>query len=267
MAESSKTVPNTDAAAAARKRRRRRFDCAVLAAVGLYLGLLHEPRPLFAHTRRAGPFDIYSEHPASSELDSRLDAARLRIEKSPLYRSGTRFKLAFADTAWRRRLLSPLAGGAFGSTLAASGLIVLNRAEPGRDVIVNDRTDYARRSLTEVIAHECTHRLLRDRLGVLGSQLLPTWIAEGYCDYVAGGTTIPREVGEPALISLSAGDQPAWRYFASWFAVRHLLEVEHYTVKELLRCRLTFNQALSAAMNRARRRRRGPGGALPGNAP
>ena len=267
MAESSKTVPNTDAAAAARKRRRRRFDCAVLAAVGLYLGLLHEPRPLFAHTRRAGPFDIYSEHPASSELDSRLDAARLRIEKSPLYRSGTRFKLAFADTAWRRRLLSPLAGGAFGSTLAASGLIVLNRAEPGRDVIVNDRTDYARRSLTEVIAHECTHRLLRDRLGVLGSQLLPTWIAEGYCDYVAGGTTIPREVGEPALISLSAGDQPAWRYFASWFAVRHLLEVEHYTVKELLRCRLTFNQALSAAMNHARRRRRGPGGALPGNAP
>lgn len=41
------------------------------------------------------------------------------------------------------------------------------------------------RTLTYFIAHEVTHALLAKHLGRLGYLRLPTWINEGYADYLA----------------------------------------------------------------------------------
>ena len=43
------------------------------------------------------------------------------------------------------------------------------------------------RILSQVIAHEITHQLVKRRLGVRRYVLLPTWKNEGYCEVVSQG--------------------------------------------------------------------------------
>ena len=45
--------------------------------------------------------------------------------------------------------------------------------------------EYNTRALSAVIAHEITHVLITDRIGLVDSIRLPSWVAEGYCDHVA----------------------------------------------------------------------------------
>ncbi len=64
-------------------------------------------------------------------------------------------------------------------------LIVINRSNIAEDRVWNEQYIGGQRSLSSVIAHETCHGMERRRFGVAVQATAPTWLFEGYCDYVA----------------------------------------------------------------------------------
>ncbi len=79
--------------------------------------------------------------------------------------------------------------------------------------------------------------LLPIRKDVSGSQLfskLPTWINEGYCDYVAHESSFPEAQG---LRLIAAGKQDpsgSFQYFIYRQMIRYLIEDRHFSFQEIV---------------------------------
>ena len=112
------------------------------------------------------------------------------------------------------------------------------------------------RSLHLVIAHECTHQLLRRRLGLLAAFRLPTWKNEGYCEYVAGNTSFDLAQGIELLASGNADSSPAFQYVKYYLAVRHILETEGFTVQQLVSQEFDPHAMISKSITLSQERQR-----------
>lgn len=67
---------------------------------------------------------------------------------------------------------------------------IFNRHDLARNLVYSRRTVGAQRRLSADIAHEVTHSLIRDHFGIMKSLSAPKWVIEGYCDHVAGESTL-----------------------------------------------------------------------------
>ena len=54
-----------------------------------------------------------------------------------------------------------------------------------RDQLAGPDESDGPRPLHEYIAHEVTHMMVEDRIGIMASRRLPVWLREGYAEYVA----------------------------------------------------------------------------------
>src|SRR5687768_4594285 len=68
--------------------------------------------------------------------------------------------------------------------------IIINKTDIPADLVIMNREERNSRSLSGVIAHEVTHLLIRERYGTLAASTMPIWKNEGYCEHIAGDTTI-----------------------------------------------------------------------------
>ncbi|MEM9366874.1 MAG: hypothetical protein AAGD07_12845 [Planctomycetota bacterium] len=213
---------------------------------GCYLLLAFFPHPVFAYSTEVGPFQIHSDRPIPREIEDVLALTRERVENSPLFEAGDRFPIFLAADPWRRRLLNPRASRAFGAAFVMTGNTVLNRTDIPANTCFNDRKRYNQRLLHEVIAHECTHHLLARRLGLLRYLRLPHWKNEGYCEYVAGGSTFSEAKGLELLKAGRADDAPAFRYLTYRLATTHHLEHLGKEPQEFLETKLDLDASLNA---------------------
>ena len=100
------------------------------------------------------------------------------------------------------------------------------------DLVFRDAADFDRRTLSGVIAHEVTHLLIRRKFGYWRNLAFPTWKKEGYAEYVAGGSTLPYEIGVKRWKE-SPHDPTGYRYIRNYMMVKYLLENERLTVDDL----------------------------------
>lgn len=94
--------------------------------------------------------------------------------------------------------------------------------------------NYNQRPLHSVIAHECTHQLLRRRLGIVKALRLPTWKNEGYCEYVAGEPSFDVSKGIKLLANSQSHPSPSFQYLKYYLAVRQAIDVDGISVVELM---------------------------------
>jgi len=83
-----------------------------------------------------------------------------------------------------------------------------------------------------VIAHEITHLFIQKRFGTTNAVLTPTWKNEGYCEYVAGDSTITLEEGIRRWRE-NPSDDTGYRYIKYHLMVKHLIENEGMSVDDL----------------------------------
>jgi hypothetical protein len=204
--------------------------------VGLaYGGLFAFPSVLFAHHVARGPFEVWSDVPIDPAIEGVLDDAERMLAKSPLHDPAMRHHVYLCNTPIRRALFAPGKGGSFGVTYAIVGHSMLNQSDVASNVVFRDATKHDRRPLSAVIAHERMHALIARRYGTIGSRLLPDWKVEGYCEVVAGGSSMDPEEGRK-LIHEGKFDGPGpIRYFRYRLMMQYLLEVEGRGVDEIMR--------------------------------
>jgi hypothetical protein len=79
---------------------------------------------------------------------------------------------------------------------------------------------------------EVAHLFIRERVGAVRAALMPTWKNEGYCEYLAGDTTITYEEGV-SLWRANPRDDSKYRYFKYYAMVKYLLETEKLSIDDV----------------------------------
>jgi hypothetical protein len=164
--------------------------CFVTAVFVAYLFTICFPQFLFAHNLTHQNFTIYSREPFDEHIDSVLDGAEARLSKSTIYDGQVSRRVFLTNSHGLYAFLSNKAFRSFANSLPFVNNILINKSDVAHDLVFLNRPQHNRRSLSGVIAHEVTHLFIRKKVGVLRASLMPTWKNEGYCEYVAGDTTI-----------------------------------------------------------------------------
>jgi hypothetical protein len=197
-----------------------------------YLLLLYFPQPLFAYSQQYGNLNIHSREAIPPELAAIAARAQERLARVAFYNTERPRQIYLTGGFNMYTLLSHKAYRSFANSVPFVNNIIINKTDILADLVIMNRQERNSRSLSGVIAHEVTHLLIRERYGTLAASMMPTWKNEGYCEYIAGETTIPFAEGI-RLWRENPNDNTAYRYIKYQAMVEYLLEKEKITVDEL----------------------------------
>ncbi|RZJ02639.1 MAG: hypothetical protein EON89_14530 [Brevundimonas sp.] len=207
-------------------------------AVGLWLAaaVLFLPGLLFfPHHRLVGDTPVYASAPITPGMEQVLRRADARLRASPLYRPEvSRSAVYLTDGGVRWRILSLGSGQATALTRGYLDGVVVRRASIEYDFVWNGR-GRSSRTLSGVIAHEKTHILIRDQFGAAANVTGPRWLIEGYCDHVAGESTLSEK--QAARMVAAGRTSPALFYFQARKRVEAALAANGGSVEALFETR------------------------------
>lgn len=212
----------------------RRINRVVSVLALLYLGLHLFPQALFANSVTADNITFYSRRPLPADIGACATRARQLLQRSELAAPERGERIFLCDSPGLFALFSPLSTQAFACSVPWTDNVFIAQADVSGDVARSGAPAYNTRILSAVVAHEITHGLIRRRLGRLRGTLLPAWIAEGYCDYVAGEGSFPEATGRYLMASGRTDPSPSFRYFAYRQTVRYLLDEQHLSFAQLV---------------------------------
>lgn len=84
------------------------------------------------------------------------------------------------------------------------------------------------------IAHEVTHTMVGDHVGIIAARRLPVWLREGYAEYIARHDTYDYEATRTRFLAGDEGLGAHDRYWKYLLLVTHLLDQEGWDVRTLL---------------------------------
>ena len=204
---------------------------AAVIAVGYFL-LLCFPQPLFAYSATYGNITIHSRGPVEPDIEKVLTGADQRLHRVPFYNNDRARQIYLTGGFKIYALLSNKAYRSFANSVPFINNIMINKADVPADRVFVNREKNNSRSLSGVVAHEVTHLLIRERYGTVAASMMPTWKNEGYCEYIAGDTTIPFEEGI-RLWRENPSDDTNYRYIKYQAMIQYLLEKENISVDDL----------------------------------
>jgi hypothetical protein len=226
----------------------RRTSIVVSVVALVYLALLYFPQPLFGFSTTHGRFQVYSREPLPPEIDKVLDSAETRLQTSPIYDETVSRPVYLTGGFKMYAFFSPKAFRSFANSLPFINNIYVSNTDVANDRVFVNRDSHNMRSLSGVIAHETTHLFIRNRYGTLNASLMPTWKNEGYCEYVAGDSTISFDEGL-ALWRSNPNDDSGYRYLKYHAMIKYLLENEHLSVDDIFTRELNEKEIADKAFN------------------
>jgi hypothetical protein len=158
-----------------------------------YLVIITFPQPMFSNHVNYQNYEVRSDRIISSQIKQVLDDATQRLHTSKLYELNHKFRIFFCNDSWKLWFYSTLFNdkviGAADTSLTRhiyirASDITSNRVySPGPNPI----SDAEQRPLSYFIAHEATHIIESSQFGPLINLRYPTWLLEGYADYIGKG--------------------------------------------------------------------------------
>ena len=194
--------------------------------------VFYPPLLLFPHMRMVGVTPVYSASPIPDEIEGVIGRADALVRASPLFTPEVLSRPVYlTDGGLRWRLLSLNVSNSLALSRPLVETIVVNRSD-----VVTDRVWYGgnpvpARDLAGVIAHERTHVLIRQRFGLLSSQVYPSWVVEGYSDHVSGKGSMSDEAA--ARMIAGGGRTRGLFYYESRKRVARELEANGGSVEAL----------------------------------
>ncbi|MBV9859219.1 MAG: hypothetical protein JO038_03805 [Alphaproteobacteria bacterium] len=226
---------------------------AVAAVVFLSLvGLLAWPKPLFAYSLRVGKIVVASDRPIPIAGAERVlhDCENL-LARSPLQAEGRRYHLYVTNDDWHHRLFFRMNSKALGISYyyGFGGNAFLSGAdfEAGR-IVHWGYVAPPPRTLSYFCAHELTHIVTGEHIGVTALLRLPEWVREGIADYAAMENRQSFEqlrdaLGERPVDSRMMqvyGSYPRYRLLVSYF-----LDKKGWSADRLLTTKMTADEAFA----------------------
>lgn len=202
-----------------------------------YLAMLLHPNWAFAYSHNYKNVTIYSDKIVERDVEVRIDAALDRLRHSELFDSSMHFNIFFCHNPYRLGFFArnSKVGGVVNGIVSEN--VFIREADFVTDKIVPPGTwlmDEENRSLTYFLAHEMTHAM-QARHHRFMRLTHPTYLMEGYADYIAKGVSFDYE---EAITDYKSGhafyteDSPL--YNRQHLAIAYLIEKERLTYKEIM---------------------------------
>jgi hypothetical protein len=222
---------------------------ACVSAALLFVGLIIWPDPLFAFSAGDGRIVIKSDRPIPDAGAKRLlRACEMLLDRSPLKAEGSQYRVYVTNDVWRHRLFFLADENAHGLTYQGFGTVFLSGADFDAGRLIHDGyVPPPPRTLAYYCGHELTH-VIEVEHGLNHNQV-PTWVWEGFADYVGiehrqSFEHLRDALGErPVDIPMRVryGSYPRYRLLVSYF-----LEKKGWTVDQLFASRSTEDEANAA---------------------
>ena len=206
-----------------------------LSLAAAYVLLLCFPQVLFAHQVTYKNFTVYSREPLDQNVYAMLDRVEARLATSTINNNQVRPKIFLTNSQRLYSALSLYIGGnsfAKGLPVLPTNNIFINEADVAKDQVYRKAPAYNTRGLSEVVAHEVTHLLIREKFGYVKNITMPVWKKEGYAEYVGGGTTLDPVSGARMWKANPQNDR-GYQYFKYYLLVKYLLDHDKLTVEDL----------------------------------
>jgi hypothetical protein len=232
------------------------FGVTVVALIAIAATLIIWPDPLFAYSAGSGKVMVRSDQPIPTAGGEKfLRECEALLARSPLKADGAHYHIYVTNADWRHYLFFLARPNASGLTyfygFGGSAFLTGANFETGR-LIKWGYVTTPPRTLAFFCAHEVTHIVVGEHLGVIASESQPKWVHEGFPDYVGierrqsfeelNAALGDREVDVPMMMAY--GPYPRFRLLVTYF-----LEKRGWSVDQLMQTRLTYEEA--TAMMRA----------------
>ena len=198
--------------------------------------LVFFPDPLFPYERTYKNFTVHMREEIATEITGVLDRAESLLSASELNDKSLHHEIYIINSFRLSRFL--LFRNVHFGCILPNGHIFITQADVANDIArceLISPHDRRIRTLSETIVHEVTHALLRNHVGWLANQRLPTWIKEGYCEFVADGSAIDHRTGLSMMKSPFPVFTPGLNNFRYRLAVEYLINDKHMTIAEIIR--------------------------------
>jgi hypothetical protein len=225
-------------------RARRITDRFLMVILTAYLLLLCVPQIVFAHSVSYRHFQIYSVVPLSPAIRTVLDRADQRLAGCEINEPHAVHRVYLCPSHAAFAFFAPGARMAFADNLPFVHNIFVNTADVASDTVTSGAAQYGRRTLSGVIAHECTHTLLADRFGQVAMLRQPSWKQEGYCDWVAGSTSFDPAAGARLLAQGRSDPSMSFFYYRACAAISILEGQRHWGVARIMGTPLSLDAVL-----------------------
>ena len=213
---------------------------ALLFAGLLGLAILHSllvvfPQPLLRHRVSHANFTVYAPEPFPPEIHPVLDRSRALLAASTIDEPDLRRKVYLLNSYRLMRFLL-VRNVHFGAILITGGIYIAD-GDATRDVARCKKLgprDNRQRTLSGAIVHEATHDLIRRRVGFWEDRRLPTWVKEGYCDFISRENAIAPSTGFAILDRRTSGRVRGYAYLEYRLVVDYLLTEKGMTIEQIL---------------------------------
>jgi hypothetical protein len=203
-------------------RARRIVDWSINVLAMGYLLLLCFPQMVFAHSVSYRHFQVYSDSPISPNVRSILDLANRRLATCEINEPNVVHRIFVCPSHASFDFFSPVSGDCIAVNMSFLHNIFINTADITQNTVETGVANHRLRSLSSVIAHECTHTLLVDRFGDIAMLQQPSWKQEGYCEWVSGTTSFGQSDGMRLLKDGRSVSSPSFFYLLAYTAVSYL---------------------------------------------
>jgi len=207
------------------------------AALGAVLAF---PQLLFAHHVRHGIYDVWSDRPIPPAIGPVLDDVTRRLARAEIDEPARGERIFLCNDDWRLALFSKRLNGRLGGVAdnEISRSVFIRHADVDANTVIRPDGQVAGpdRPLSYYIAHELTHILEGDVVGRAMHFTEPTWLLEGYADYVGKGGAF--DLAENRRLLLANDPRLDFRrsglYRRYHLEVAELIERRHIGVRQLL---------------------------------
>lgn len=150
------------------------------------LGITQFPNLFINQAITYKSFKIYSNDnlELTTSVKSVLDAVLTNISQSDFQKEENRFELYFVNGTFYEKIIR-LFGVRNMAMSKYEKHIYLAKPNFEKGILKRNDNDYEWLNLIQIISHECVHTQMYRDHSWLGIMQTPTWINEGYCEYIS----------------------------------------------------------------------------------
>ncbi len=224
-----------------------RLLATMLFIIGLLLLLLLHPAFSYANKTSYKNYFIFHNTKLDSSVFSSLDKATKLIEKSDYYNPRLHLQICLHDGSLYPEWMKALRGQAFAWGWY-NKVVLMGNADYKNNVIELNGYKW---NAAQLLAHEMTHCLQFDKLGLLKSNpiaKIADWKWEGYPEYIARQEADEKDVSKDItrLLAVEQTNNNGWiqfsdgtgtviQYYKYWLLVTYCIDIKRMTYTQLLK--------------------------------
>jgi len=225
------------------------FYIIIILAVIFIIFIIFPNLSFYRHQVNYKQFNIYSDTMINETIYKILDTVEEKLKKSEIYADDLNYRIFISSDFKPYSIFCPSLKDAFAATYPIINNIFISKTDIENNLVQRNADDDNERSLSSVITHEVTHKLIENEIGIKANRRLEIWKKEGYCEYVSVESTLNLKAGIRKVYKGSNSFSPAFSYLKYRIFVTYLLDIKGNSFHSLIKTEFDIEHLEKELMN------------------